>query len=254
MSQAYRSLPPWFWPVKPERYNRAPELTAREMKLLRASLRSRKQGILAREVVAKCDVPRLLKPLEDVCDHTRLHEKYRAGLKVLMLSEMAARGRSFWGWSEQEWIETIKNSGHEKHTVAAFAYLLCDFNALQKFGRRNFLFHGIARRVFGRERMATLFEQVRGMLLQWGYRSRMASVCVPRVLCEVLVTNRNPRLEDLTLDVLKKVEQRADGDELFEFVSHPTTVPKGRHSAARYARANHESPGTLDHRYPVVQR
>jgi integrase len=210
VSNASRSLRPWVWPVRPEQYDRTPELTAEETEVLRANLLPRKQGMLAWQVVAKCDLRRLLTPLEDVCDHTQLPEQYRPGLKVLMLSEMAMRERSFWGWSEEEWIESIKNSGHEKHTVAAFAYLLCEFNTLHKFGRRNFLFHGLARRVFGRERMAVLLEQVREMLSKWGYRTRMASVCVPRVLCEVLVTNRSPRLEDLTLEVLKTVEQRRD--------------------------------------------
>ncbi len=36
----------------------------------------------------------------------------------------------------------------------------------------------------------------------------MADVYVPRVLCELLVTNRSPHLEDLTLELLKTVEQR----------------------------------------------
>jgi integrase len=208
MSQTSRSLPPWVWPVKPEQYDRTPDLRTEEIELLRDNLRYLKKGIHACEVLAKCDLPRLLRPLEDVCSHTRLHEKYRPGLKVLMLSEMAARARTFWGWSEEEWIEITKNTGHEKHTVAVFAYLLCGFNALHKFGRRNFLFHGIARRVFGQERIAALSGEIRDMLLQWGYRSRMASVYVPRVLCEVLVTNRSPHLEDITVEVLKAVERR----------------------------------------------
>ena len=46
------------------------------------------------------------------------------------------------------------------------------------------------------------------MLLQWGYRTRMAAVYVPRVLCELLVTNRSPRLDDLTLELLEIVERR----------------------------------------------
>jgi hypothetical protein len=62
--------------------------------------------------------------------------------------------------------------------------------------------------VFGQERIAALSGEIRDMLLQWGYRSGMASVYVPRVLCEVLVTNRSPHLEDITVEVLKAVERR----------------------------------------------
>jgi hypothetical protein len=137
MSQTSRSLPPWVWPVKPEQYDRTPDLRTEEIELLRDNLRYLKKGIHACEVLAKCDLPRLLRPLEDVCSHTRLHEKYRPSLKVLMLREAAKRERSFWGWSEEEWIEITKNTGHEKHTVAAFAYLLCGFNALNAYAQGN---------------------------------------------------------------------------------------------------------------------
>src|SRR5260370_36108879 len=104
--------------------------------------------------------------------------------------------------------KSFKNGGREKPTVASAAYLLCEFNSLHKLGRRNFLFHGVGYRVFGRERLAALFGEVRQMLHQWGFQRKMADVYVPRVLCELLVTNRSPHLEDLTLELLKTVEQR----------------------------------------------
>lgn len=46
------------------------------------------------------------------------------------------------------------------------------------------------------------------MLVSWGYRERLAGTYAPRVLCELLITNRSPRLEDLTLELLQAVEWR----------------------------------------------
>jgi integrase len=46
------------------------------------------------------------------------------------------------------------------------------------------------------------------MLEGWGYRERLAGTYAPRVLCELFVTNRSPRLEDLSTELLYKVQQR----------------------------------------------
>src|SRR5467141_4885524 len=46
------------------------------------------------------------------------------------------------------------------------------------------------------------------MLVEWGYRDRTARIYIPRAMCEVLVTNRSPHLEDLTFELLQKVLQR----------------------------------------------
>ncbi len=51
-----------------------------------------------------------------------------------------------------------------------------------------------------------LYAEVAELLVQWDYQRRTARVYVPRVLCELLVTNRSPRLEDLTIELLQSVE------------------------------------------------
>jgi len=129
-------------------------------------------------------------------------------MKILLPKEMLNRGRSLWGWTEDEWLETIKKSGRDRHFVTAVAYLLSELDGLHKLGRRNFVFCCLAYRVFGRERLRALFSEVREILLSWGYRERLAGIYVPRVLCELLVTNRSPRLEDLTLELIETVAQR----------------------------------------------
>ena len=60
----------------------------------------------------------------------------------------------------------------------------------------------------GRARIRQLFGELQTMLTEWGYRERTAKIYIPRAMCEVLITNRSPRLEDLTFEVLQKVMQR----------------------------------------------
>lgn len=208
MTNLTSSREPWPWPVNLECYDRAPELKEHEIEMLKVQLPGLEAGVLPCRVIEECDLPRLLKPLMDVCNHIGLAPKHRSNLNIQMLRGIGLRGRSYWGWSEEEWIESIKRGGHEKPAVAAVAYLLCGFNALHKFGRRNYLFYCLAYRIFGRERLRALYDEVAEMLTRWGYRGRLAKVYVPRVMCELLVTNRSPHLEDLTLELLQKVERR----------------------------------------------
>jgi hypothetical protein len=196
------------WPIKLDDYDRNPELNVEEVEALRSSLPSLANGVPPSIVIEKCGLPRLMKPLEDVCTHIELQRKYWTNLKALMIRDVAERGRSFWGWSEKEWLDSIKRGGHEKPSVAAAAYLLYRFDSLHELGRYNFLFYGLAMRVFGRKRIRSLFAELEAMLVEWGYRDRTARIYIPRAMCEVLVTNRSPRLEDLTFELLQRVQQR----------------------------------------------
>jgi hypothetical protein len=151
--------------------------------------------VLPFSVIRQARVHRLLDPLEDVFNHVRFQRNRRPAMKILSPKEMLRRGRSLWGWTEDEWLETIKKSGRDRHFVTAVGYLLCEFNGLHKLGRRNFVFCCLANRVFGRERLRALFSEVTQTLVGWGYHQKVAGTYVPRVLCELFVTNRSPRLE-----------------------------------------------------------
>jgi hypothetical protein len=160
------ALPAWVWPIKLDDYDRNPELNVEEAETLRSSLPSLANGVPPSIVIEKCGLPRLMKPLEDVCTHIELQRKYWPNLKALMIRDVAERGRSFWGWSEKEWLDSIKRGGHEKPSVAAAAYLLCRFDSLHELGRYNFLFYGLAIRVFGRKRIRSLFAELEAMLVE----------------------------------------------------------------------------------------
>jgi len=203
------SLPtPWTWPVNVERYDRTTELKQHEVTALERNLPLLESGVLPFNVMRQARVHRLLDPVEDVFNHVRFQRNRRPAMKILLLKEMLKRGRSLWGWTEDEWLETIERSGRDRHFVTAVAYLLSELDGLHRLGRRNFVFCCLAYRVFGRERLRALFSEVREMLLSWGYRERLAGIYAPRVLCELLITNRSPRLEDLTQELIETVARR----------------------------------------------
>src|SRR5260370_29142590 len=103
---------------------------------MRAHQPSLAKGVPPSVVLENCALPRVMKPLEDVCTHIELQRKYWANLKAMMVREVAARGRSYWGWTEEEWIESIRKGGHEKPSVAAVGYLLCGFEHRISWGAR----------------------------------------------------------------------------------------------------------------------
>lgn len=240
----------WAWPITLDSYDRNPELSAQETEKLRANAPSLADGVPPSIVIEKCGFPRLMKPLEDVSTHIELHRKYWPNLKALMVRDIAARGKTFWSWMEQEWIESIKKGGHEKPSVAAIAYVLCGFDALHELGRYNFLFYGLAIRVFGRARIRQLFGELQEMLTEWGYRDRTAKIYIPRAMCEVLITNRSPRLEDLTFEVLQKVMQRRGRKNSTLYLSAVSKVLAHRKIISapvmRVERPRHPNPHLLE--------
>src|SRR6266404_9948972 len=159
---------PWVWPVNVEGYDRTAELKAQEITALESNLPRLEQGVLPFNVMRRAKVHRLLQPVEDVFDCVHFQRNRRPAMKILLLKEMLKRGRSLWGWTEDEWLETIEQSARDRHFVTAAAYLLCGFDGLHRLGRRNFVFCCLAHRVFGRERLHALFSDVKQMLVGWG--------------------------------------------------------------------------------------
>src|SRR2546422_615910 len=127
----------WVWPVDVERYDRTPGLKSQEIVALNSNLPRLDLGVLPFNVMRQAKVHRLLEPVEDVFNHVCFQRNRRPAMKVLLLQEMLKRGRSLWGWTEDEWLESIKRSGRDRHFVTAAAYLLCEFDRVHRLGTRN---------------------------------------------------------------------------------------------------------------------
>jgi integrase len=118
---------------------------------------------------------------------------------------MAARKRSFWGWTTGEWIDSIDARLAPRQHGVAIAYLLCGFSELHRLKSDHVVYSCLARKVFGREHTKNIAERVQELLSEWGYRRAGTSDRVMRTVFECLLFIRSPHLRDITLDHLRSV-------------------------------------------------
>ncbi len=82
-------------------------------------------------------------------------------------------------------------------------YVLCGFTNFSATG--NVLRYPIAVKVFGRAAVDAAIQRVRNVLLGWGYSVPRIDHHLTKLICALLLTNRSPRLEDLTIERLAQV-------------------------------------------------
>jgi integrase len=187
----------WTWPIELSRYERTVELSAAERATLER-LAYRTQGLWPRRAYAELD--RLLRPLNDAMDVVGLEGGARRSALRPMVVAMAGTGRAFWGWSDDDWREVLRPRSRRQRLLA-FRYLLGGFarpgDLPVWYDRYRF-----AARVFGRAAVDAAVGRVTEVLLGWGYRERNLAAVLRLPLCEALLRNRSPYLEDLTPAVL----------------------------------------------------
>jgi integrase len=161
------------------------------------------------------EIDRLLAPLDaarlalrDRPD-TQLHHRSSKDAVGLVLHRCLDEGATYWGWSEDAWVRLI---GEDRHAfarpwpgwidstvrpyVAAYAYLLCGFDAFHRLGAFNRV--ALICRIFGREVVERALEAIFAKLEGWGYRSARSDERLRMVICQAFLINRSPRVEDLT--------------------------------------------------------
>ena len=132
-------------PLNIERYDRNAALAPGET----AALRRHAHEHHPAKATLHDKVRRLIEPVEDLFSHTKLRPAVRPSLVLYLLREMNRHCKSFWGWTTEEWIETINNQlAHQQH-LAALAYLFCGFTELNALGSRPPLYMKLAEKVFG---------------------------------------------------------------------------------------------------------
>jgi hypothetical protein len=142
----------WAWPIDQMRYDRRIGLSGSELEALRAmggDLLTRARGEdLDLNVAPWRSIGRLVRPLQDAQAALRWDRDARRGHRYardaagLVLMRCGDLQRSFWGWSEQDWIDLIDPSGENfrrtwpgqigpnaRPYVLAYAYLLTGFTA-----------------------------------------------------------------------------------------------------------------------------
>jgi integrase len=196
---------PWVWPIDVNRYDRSPALTDVEREMLTRYAEAYRFYSYGRTMDFGPSLDRLIRPLNDVFDYTVIKTEKRRYVLLFFLREMADRNQSFWGWTTEEWIDSIEARRPARQHVIAAAYLLCNFSELHRLKCDHIVYNSLARKVFGREYTKTVIDRVQSKLAEWGYRSEGTRNMIMRTTFETLLSNRSPHLEDLMLDHLREV-------------------------------------------------
>ncbi|MCM2389721.1 hypothetical protein [Streptomyces albipurpureus] len=205
----------WAWPVDLAGFDRRGLLTEAEAGTLQnLGIEQIRRGGLTASAPLLRPAARVVRPLADCLE--ALHwspdqhqRRFARDAAELILVRCGALRRAFWGWSEQDWVDLIDADGAEfrrswggqigpnaRPFVIAYAYLLGGFTAFDRLGR--FRRSSLAHRVFGAGCVEDAVRHVCKILAEWGYRrdaERLTSV-----ICQVLLLNRSPYLEDLSTD------------------------------------------------------
>jgi integrase len=199
---------PWVWPIDVDRYDRSAALAAVETDMLTRYAEAYRFYRYGRTMDFGPSLDRLIRPLNDVFDYTGIKIQLRKYVLLFFLREMAERNRPFWGWTTEEWIDSIEARRTARQHVVAVAYLLCDFSDLHRLKSDHIVYNCLARKVFGREYAKVIMDRVQAKLAEWGYYGKGTCKLIMRTTFEVLLFIRSPHLKDVTLDHLRAVVAR----------------------------------------------
>ena len=202
----------WSWPLDLAADDSRPELSPVEREAL-ASVISCIGRSRTRLDQFPAETHRLLRPLQDVLDHTGANGHVRVNLFRVVAIQTHERRCSAWGWTHDEWVRLLNREHSEfaaryvtgdqwRADLVVYAYMLVGFRDWQVLRRVERV--GLAARVFGRERLDAALQPVLATLGGWGY-SRGSLKAVRLALCDALLTRRSPRLADLDRDLLARL-------------------------------------------------
>jgi hypothetical protein len=210
----------WRWPVDLARYDRSPALSRREKEQI-AYLATRHVGSGAGPWPEGCKAAlrRLIQPVREVLDRATKGVQFRYHAIRALLKEMHRRGRSYWSWSDEEWLATVGPTNKDflcrhackvvthRQPIFAIAYLLGGFKDFDGFPPHGVEIASLADSVFGREVMKAAVDTTFGTLHEWGYNNSMREK-IRTALSYLFLTNRSPSLNDLSLDFLASVDSK----------------------------------------------
>lgn len=257
----------WRMPIVPEDYDQRPP-TAEEWQALKHLSQCRLHGIYdprsresraARSLIARFD-----EPLTDVfrLRHQGASEEMLRSVQRVMHCSMLRYGKSFWDWSEQEWLDIVcpnvsifsathgVSYGLVRASILDDAYLLGGVTDLRKVNIKREISEA-AKAYFGAEHLRAQSEYVMKALAGKGYANGEHNVrLLQQCLSMLFVLNRSPYLEDITEDLLasvaagsknmRRLTQRiATGLHQFHMLEGPTT--KERPVSTSFER-NHVPP------------
>lgn len=231
----------WSWPVHREAYDSKVALSEEELLFLTEGPVER-VNYSGPRWPALLPVRRLIEPLEDVFLYIDVAKHKRDHLLSILLREIGERQVSFWGWTDQDWLDVAAAHRYFTGWVIAAAFLLCDFRSLYSLPKRSHVFSSLAKRVFGKHRLDVIYAQIQKELEALGYKGKTRRL-VRLTVSHLLLSVQSPRVEDISMDAfrnLQKANTNPAGEDCLTAVSRAFVLrgilpePLNRLAQARY--------------------
>lgn len=195
----------WTWPISHDSYDTMHLLSNTEQAVF-ASDPEVKVNLSAPRFPSLEPVRRLIEPLEDVFIYVNVSRPKRNQLLRMVLQEMGKRQLSFWGWTNQGWVDLAAANRYFAGWLISAAFLLCNFQGLYLFPKRSQIFSSLARRVFGEARINSVASQIQEELEAFGYKKRTCRL-VPITVSHLLLLVRSPRVEDISTAAFQQLQR-----------------------------------------------
>ena len=149
---------------------------------------------------------------------------------------------SFWGWTDQDWLDVAAAHRYYTGWIIAAAFLLCEFRSLYSLPKGSHVFSSLAKRVFGKHRLDAINVQIQEELEALGYKRKTRRL-VPITVSHLLLSVHSPLLKDISIDAfrsLQKANTNPTGDDCLTAVSRALDLrgilaePINRLGRARY--------------------
>ncbi len=212
---------PWHLPVVPEDCDRDPALSAAEEEAIRTIMRLGPDDVrrdYAR--AAKLALRRFEEPLAAVYALRRGGNQGLHYARRILYDAMLRRRRAFWGWIDADWLALLrpstadfvtanraygKNADKGRPLLMDFAYLLGGVSDLRAVGM-GAVRASMAETMFGADRLEAATRRLLAVLAGHrglGYAGGVTQyTSIRSALALLMLLNRSPRLEDITVDLV----------------------------------------------------
>jgi integrase len=219
----------WQWPVDLTSYDHTTQLSDRERETIAHVIAH--MGARSARVHAVI-LHRLVQPLSDVLTAVGCPQKEHYAPILILLSDMHRRGTAYWGWSQDEWRETIgltreafeqrrvhRSGPKARQQVVVIAYLLTHFSDFFAFAGNALQLHRTAATIFGRPSLDTATQRICEVLRKRGYSSQEVDKNIQFALALIFLMTRNPSLEGVTYQLLLSLREQASSTMLSDGLS-----------------------------------
>ena len=205
----------WCPIIDPRVYDRRPSLDVRERDALAAIVTRHELsppsqvGRWPRQI--HTHLARLLKPIDDVLVYVDPdHDVDRRMARLAIIRSMHHEASAFWEWNRDQWIRAAEMTDHDyRQLVVAVGYMLANQRtihvAFPGFKRRLF-----AGRIFGRTTVDESISRLQNRLDGLGFSKTLGGWPLVNALCELMLRQESPLLDDICADPTAFVELRKD--------------------------------------------